>query len=144
MAAPSDDDDALLITNEEVELSSDTEVTGDDDLSSKYPEHKTDRYHSSTGILSRFQKFGGLDVWAKLLLKWWRTLVIVLTPIILLLLLAIAEDTKVRISHKTSLANYDIVYIVSTRRHLIIRKLAGFNEYRRYFEFLNLQGRHNG
>ena len=91
MAAPTENDDALLISNEETELSKGDEG---DDLFSKHPECATNQYHPSTG--RQTNRFGALGRWAKVLLKWWRTLVIIVTPLILLLLFAVAEDTRVR------------------------------------------------
>lgn len=95
MTAPSEDDNALLISSEEIRLSPDYEVTEQDDgLIPNHSEPHTGQCHSSTNstLTGRFRQLGG---WARLLLKWWRTLVILLTPLILLLLFAIAEDTKV-------------------------------------------------
>ena len=102
MAAPSENDDALLISNEEIELSTGAEVSEEDGLFSKHPDRGTDQYHSSTerqinNAPGRFGAAGVLGRWAKVLLKWWRTLVIIVTPLILLLLFAVAEDTRVRI-----------------------------------------------
>ena len=104
MAAPSENDDALLISNEETELSTGAEVSEEDGLFSKYPDGGTNQYHSSTENQTIIYgqtnigpgRFGGIGRWAKVLLKWWRTLVIILTPLILLLLFAVAEDTRVR------------------------------------------------
>ena len=88
MAAPSEDDNAQLISNEE--------VTGPELLEeAKIPEGDINQYQASTDKLTthRFERLGR---WAKVLFKWWRTLVIILTPLFLLLLFAIAEDTRVR------------------------------------------------
>ena len=95
MAAPSEDDDALLVSNDEETVGA--EVSEDDRLFTKTPEWQTEQYHSSTeGHTDSPQgRFAGLGRWSKVLLKWWRTLVIILTPLILLLLFAFAEDTKV-------------------------------------------------
>ena len=97
MAAPSGDDDALLVSNEET---TGADVSGDDHLFTKTPDWQTDQYHLSTERHTRNpqRRFARrLGRWSKVLLKWWRTLVIILTPLILLLLFTIAEDTKVRI-----------------------------------------------
>ena len=106
MAASSENDDALLISNEEIELWTGAEISEEDDLFLIHPDRGTDQYHSSTeqgterqinNAPSRFGAAGVLGRWAKILLKWWRTLVIIVTPLILLLLFAVAEDTRVRI-----------------------------------------------
>ena len=97
MAAPSGDDDVLLVSNEET---TGADVSEDDRLFTKTPDWQTDQYHSSTKRHTRNpqRRFARrLGRWSKVLLKWWRTLVIILTPLILLLLFTIAEDTKVRI-----------------------------------------------
>ena len=97
MAAPSGDDDALLVSNEETKGA---DVSEDDRLFKKTPDWQTDRYHSSTKRHTRNpqRRFTRrLGRWSKVLHKWWRTLVIILTPLILLLLFTIAEDTKVSI-----------------------------------------------
>lgn len=97
MAAPSGDDNALLVSNEET---TGADVSEDDHLFTITPDWQTNQYHLSTGRHTRNpqRRFARrLGRWSKVLHKWWRTLVIILTPLILLLLFTIAEDTKVRI-----------------------------------------------
>lgn len=100
MATFSEDNDTLdlLISNKEVILSSDVEATEDNDLILKTPERESDRYNTCNSSTDGGgnSTFGALGGWLKLLLRWWKTLVILLTPLILLLLFAIAEDTRVR------------------------------------------------
>ena len=102
MAAPSEDDDALLVSNEETTGAdvSEDDRSEDDRLFTKTPDWQTDRYRSRAERHTRNpqRRFARrLERWSQVLLKWWRTLVIILTPLILLLLFTFAEDTKVRI-----------------------------------------------
>ena len=100
MAAPSDSDDAFLISSEEIKLSVGAEDTEGDSLFSTNPyARETNQRHSNTEeeqLNNPPGRFVALSLWGKVLLKWWRTLVIILTPLILLLLFAVAEDTRVR------------------------------------------------
>lgn len=104
MAAHSEDDNAQLISNEE--------VTGPElPEEAKIPEGDINQYQASTDKLTtgRFERLGR---WAKVLFKWWRTLVILLTPLFLLLLFAIAEDTRVSIDYIEPVISIESMFIV--------------------------------
>ena len=125
MAAPSGDDNALLVSNEET---TGADVSEDDHLFTKTPDWQTDQYHLSTGRHTgnpqrRFAR--RLERWSQVLLKWWRTLVIILTPLILLLLFTIAEDTKVRI------VVYSLGEQVFYALHWIL-SICGYTDTRKY------------
>ena len=98
MAAPSDSDDALLISSEEIKLSTEAEDSESDSLFAKNLDAgKMNQRHSNTEQANNGPgRFVALTHWVKVLFRWWRTLVIIFTPLILLLLFVVAEDTQVR------------------------------------------------